>query len=104
MYGVHRGGRHFAWNEYKARANRRKHGISFEEATAVFDDPHARTIFDSEHSEDEDRFILLGMSSKTRLLVVCHCFLEKEGIIRIISARKANGQETETYQGQRHDA
>ena len=86
------------WDEDKARANWRKHGVSFEEATAVFDDAHACGIYDSVHSEDEDRFILLGMSSGARLLVVCHCYREDGSTIRIISARKANGQETKTYQ------
>jgi uncharacterized DUF497 family protein len=100
MYSVHHGGWYFVWDEEKARTNRRKHGISFEEAMAVFDDPHARGIYDSDHSEDEDRFILLGLSSGARVLVVCHCYREDGNAIRIISARKANGQETKTYQRQ----
>ncbi len=100
MYSVRRNEWRFVWDENKARANWRKHGVSFEEATADFDDPHARGIYDSDHSEEEDRFILLGMSSGTRLLVVCHCYREDGRIVRIISARKANGQETKIYQRQ----
>ena len=96
MYRVKRSGWRFAWNEAKARANQRKRGVTFEEASGVFDDPHARGFYDSEHY----RFIMLGMSSGTRLLVVCHCYREEGATIRIISARKANGQETKTYQRQ----
>lgn len=100
MYRVQRGERRFVWNEDKARSNLLKHGVSFEEATAVFDDPHARSYFDSDHSQDENRFILLGMTSGARLLIVCYCYRENGTTIRIISARKANGQETKTYQRQ----
>ena len=79
----------FVWDEKKARENLQKHQVSFEEAQTVFSDPNARMIFDLEHSTDEERFILLGISSGLRLLVVCHCYYEDDMVIRIISARKA---------------
>ncbi|OGS39414.1 MAG: hypothetical protein A2506_00135 [Elusimicrobia bacterium RIFOXYD12_FULL_66_9] len=104
MYNEHLNGLQFAWDESKECANRLKHGVSFSEAAAAFNDPHARRFFDSYHSEDEDRFILLGMSSRPRLLVVCHCYREEGRIIRIISARKADAEETQAYHLQRHDA
>jgi len=89
----------FIWNEIKADTNLNKHKISFNEAQTVFADPNARMIFDPEHSDDEDRFIILGISSALRLLVVCHCYRENDMIIRIISARKANKQEQKQYGG-----
>ena len=87
----------FVWDENKAEENLKKHKVSFEEAQTVFSDPNARMIFDPEHSEDEDRFILLGISSGLRLLVVCHCYREDDMVIRIISARKANKPEQKQY-------
>ncbi len=87
----------FLWDTTKADKNLKKHKIAFEEAKTVFNDPNARMIFDIEHSIDEDRFILLGISSGLNLLVVCHCYKEKGMIIRIISARKANKQEQKQY-------
>lgn len=87
----------FVWDEKKAEENLKKHKISFKEAQTVFTDPNARMIFDPEHSEDEDRFILLGISSALKLLVVCHCYREENMIIRIISARKARKQEQKKY-------
>ena len=87
----------FAWDEKKSRENRRKHGVSFEEARTAFYDPNALQFFDPDHSQSEDRFILLGISYKLRLLVVCHCYREKESVIRIISARKANKKEPQNY-------
>lgn len=87
----------FEWDEKKSKSNIRKHGVSFEEAQTVFYDESALLIHDSEHSEHEDRFVLLGMSARLRTLVVCHCFRKSEQIIRIISARKANRQETRQY-------
>jgi len=87
----------FVWDESKNRVNRRKHGISFEEAKTVFYDENAWEYFDPDHSEEENRFILLGMSARLRVLVVCHCFRERELVIRIISARRANRQEQEAY-------
>ncbi len=88
---------HFEWEKSKAAANIKKHGVSFEEAKSVFADERARLIVDPDHSEDEDRFILLGYSSTLRLLVVCHCYRSDESIIRIISARKANRHEAASY-------
>lgn len=87
----------FAWNEKKSRQNQRKHGVSFEEAQTVFLDENARRFFDPGHSEDEDRFIMLGMSARLRVLVVCHCFRESDSVIRIISARKADKGEARSY-------
>lgn len=88
---------HFEWDKSKATTNIKKHGVSFEEAKSVFADERARLIADPDHSEDEDRFILLGYSSTLRLLVVCHCYRSDESIIRIISARKANRHEAASY-------
>jgi len=87
----------FVWDEKKARENFISHKMSFEEAQTVFSDPNARMIFDTEHSGDEERFILLGISSGLRLLVVCHCYREDDMVIRIISARKANKNEQKQY-------
>jgi uncharacterized DUF497 family protein len=88
----------FIWDEEKNRSNRRKHGVSFEEAQSVFFDENAIQFFDSEHSKAEDRFIMLGMSFRLRMLVVCHCFREEDSVIRIISARKATKTEKRFYQ------
>src|SRR4026209_1982758 len=87
----------FEWDEAKSAANRRKHGISFAEAVTVFYDDNALLIGDPDHSEDEDRFFLLGLSIRLRNLVVCHCYREARGVIRIISARKADREEREEY-------
>jgi hypothetical protein len=87
----------FEWDERKAAANLRKHGISFEEAKSVFYDERAKLIDDPDHSENEDRFILLGLSSALNVLVVCHCYRTDSGVIRIISARKATARETKSY-------
>ncbi|MFZ2630467.1 MAG: BrnT family toxin [Desulfosalsimonadaceae bacterium] len=87
----------FEWDKRKEKTNIKKHGVSFEEAQAVFYDENAIQFFDPDHSDDEDRFILLGISFKLRILVVCHCFREDEGIIRIISARKADDDEENEY-------
>ncbi|HEU4484689.1 MAG TPA: BrnT family toxin [Povalibacter sp.] len=87
----------FEWDERKNRANRKKHGVSFEEARSAFLDENARVIPDPEHSEEEDRFILLGLSASLRILVVCHCYREEESVIRIISARKADREEQRQY-------
>ena len=89
----------FIWDKDKAEANSRKHGVSFTEAKTVFYDPNARMIFDPDHSEEEDRFILLGCSSHLRILVVIHCYREEDAVIRIISARKANKTEQRQYEG-----
>ncbi len=87
----------FIWDENKAHENRKKHKISFEEAQTIFTDPNARMIADLEHSIDEDRFVLLGISSALRLLVVCHCYREEDMLVRIISARKATRKEKKQY-------
>ncbi len=87
----------FEWDEPKAKANVKKHGVSFEEAKTVFYDERARLIADPDHSEDEERFIILGYSSGLKLLTVCHCYRIDEGVIRIISARKANRHEAASY-------
>lgn len=88
----------FEWDDNKARINWQKHGISFEEAQTVFYDENALLIDDPDHSEDEERFIILGLSSTARLLVVCHCYRASETVIRIISARKATRKETQYYE------
>jgi uncharacterized DUF497 family protein len=90
-------GLRFTWDASKDRSNRRKHGVSFDEARFVFYNENAREYADPDHSETEERFILLGMSARLRVLVVCHCFRESEAVIRIISARKADGTEQEEY-------
>ena len=87
----------FTWNPRKAKANVAKHGISFEEARTVFLDEYAVEFYDDEHSAWEDRFLLLGMSSRLRLLMICHCFRESDGLIRIVSARKATQRESAHY-------
>ena len=87
----------FEWDPAKATANLRKHGVSFEEAQSVFADERARLIDDPDHSEDEDRFILLGLSSSLRVLVVAHCYRSEGNVIRIISARKATREEQRYY-------
>lgn len=87
----------FRWDPKKDAYNREKHGVSFEEAKSVFYDEDARLINDPDHSEEEDRFILLGLSSSLRILVVCHCYRENESVIRIISARKATKSEARNY-------
>ena len=85
------------WDKQKSAANRRKHGVSFEEAASVFLDENALLIDDPDHSEDEERFILLGVSIRLRTLVVCHCYRQPEEVIRIISARKADKKERSAY-------
>lgn len=85
------------WDPGKARANLRKHGVAFDEARSVFYDEHAVEFYDDEHSEWEDRFLLLGLSSRLRLLLVCHCYREEDNVIRIVSARKATRAESEHY-------
>ena len=87
---------HFSWDNSKALLNKRKHGVSFEEAQTVFYDGNAIEYFDPDHSEDEDRFIMIGFSFKLRMLVVCYC-ARKGNTIRIISARKATRHEADNY-------
>lgn len=86
----------FEWDKRKSAANQRKHGVSFNEAATVFYDEHALFMADPEHSDLEDRFVLLGLSGTLRALVVCHCY-RGEDAIRIISARKATRKEREIY-------
>ena len=87
----------FEWDKEKNLENQRKHGVSFVEAQTVFFDENAVEFYDDEHSEWEDRFLLLGISTKMRVLLVCHCLRESGSIIRIISARKATKNERELY-------
>lgn len=87
----------FEWDPNKDRLNRRKHGVSFREAQTVFFDEHARLIDDPDHSDVEDRFVILGLSSALRALVVCHCYRRGGDVIRIISARKADPGERADY-------
>ena len=92
---------HFEWDARKAAANLRKHGVSFEEARAVFLDENALLRSDEDHSDDEDRFVLLGLSGRMRTLVVCHCYRQEDEVIRVISARKANSLERQQYEDRR---
>ena len=87
-YNVHMNDIRFEWDESKSRKNKRKHGVSFDEA---------QTVFLDENAMDEDRFIMLGMSFKLRVLVVCHCYRLDDKVIRIVSARKANNKEAGVY-------
>jgi len=87
----------FEWDRRKSRENKRKHGVSFEEAQTIFWDENAIQYYDPDHSKDEDRFIMLGMSFLLRVLVVCHCYRAKDSVIRIISARKADSDEKNAY-------
>jgi len=87
----------FEWDESKSRESKRKHRVSFDEAQTVFLDENAIRYYDPDHSEDEDRFIMLGMSFKLRLLVVCHCYRSDDKVIRIVSARRANKKEATIY-------
>ena len=89
----------FEWDENKNSSNINKHGVTFEEAISVFFDENALLIYDPDHSNQEDRFIILGYSARANLLVVCHCYRQNEEIIRIISARKATKNEQMTYGG-----
>jgi uncharacterized DUF497 family protein len=89
----------FIWDEKKAKSNVNKHGIAFDEAATVFDDDNARVIYDPDHSKEEDRFIILGLSCSMKVLVVCHCYRENDKQIRIISARKGDKKEQKQYWG-----
>ena len=88
---------YFDWDEKKNRINLEKHGITFEEASTVFFDDRAILFDDPEHSIDEDRFLLLGMSETAKVCIVCHCYRESDTVIRIISARQATKKEEERY-------
>lgn len=87
----------FEWDENKNQLNIQKHGVSFQEAITVFKDQNAVILTDDVHSENEERFLLIGLSHKYNILVVCHCYRSDETIIRIISARKATKNEKENY-------
>ena len=87
----------FEWDEPKSSVNRRKHGVSFEEAATVFTDEHALYLADPDHSDREQRYLLLGLSTAVRLLIVCHCYRSRESVVRIISARRANRRERAQY-------
>ena len=89
----------FEWHPTKSSANLRKHNVSFEEAQTVFYDENAVQFFDEEHSADENRFLLLGMSIEAKVLIVCHCERQDGEVIRIISARKATKRESVFYKG-----
>lgn len=87
----------FEWDENKNQANIEKHGISFLEASTVFYDENAVLFDDPDHSESEDRFLIIGFSQKARICIVSHCYRGNDGVIRIISARKATKRESEAY-------
>jgi uncharacterized DUF497 family protein len=89
----------FAWDEAKASANLKKHQVTFEEAKSVFFDEFGIQFFDEDHSSNEERFLMLGMSSGAKLLIVCHCERDHGATIRIISARKATKRESAFYRG-----
>jgi uncharacterized protein len=89
----------FEWDATKAAANVKNHRITFDEAKTVFHDDFAVQFFDNDHSSTEDRFLLLGMSSVAKLLIVCHCEREHGAVIRIISARRATKRESAFYRG-----
>jgi uncharacterized protein len=88
---------HFVWDARKSQGNLAKHGVSFGEAQTAFQDENAKVYFDPDHSDEEERFILLGLSFQLRVLVVCHCYRESETLVRIISARKADKGEQGNY-------
>ena len=89
----------FEWDEAKNRLIRKRHGVSFEEARTAFSDENARLTGDPDHSDDEDRFLLLGFSVRVRLLVVIHTYRPRDETIRIISARRADRSERSDYAG-----
>jgi len=88
----------FEWNPDKNKSNIKKHGVDFEEAETVFQDEMALELFDDEHSDNEDRYIIIGISSKTRELMVCHCYRNGGDVIRIFSARRATKNEITLYE------
>ena len=87
----------FEWDEKKNKSNIKKHGISFDEAKTVFFDENAMQFYDENHSDSEERFIMLGFSNHARMLIVCHCVKDNDSLIRIISARKATKNESKYY-------
>lgn len=97
MYNINMNKIEFEWDDNKAQINIEKHGVTFEEASTVFADENAILFDDPEHSEVEERFMLLGISGQAKMLIVCHCYRGDDNIIRIISARKATRNETTQY-------
>ena len=93
----------FSWDDKKNLLNQKKHGVSFEEAQTVFFDENALEYYDPDHSQDEDRYLLLGLSYRLRILVVSYCFRKNDSEIRIISARKATKKEQKAYTGESHE-
>lgn len=91
----------FVWDDEKAASNLRKHGVSFVEASTVFEDDRALYLEDPAHSEAEDRFLILGMSARSRVLLVAHCYRGELEVIRIVSARRASPAQRETYERRR---
>ncbi len=89
----------FEWDEQKNQSNTKKHKVTFEEAKTVFYDPSALIIHDPDHSAEEDRFLIMGLSQSLNVLIVCHCYRSNDEIIRIISARKADKDEIQQYGG-----
>jgi uncharacterized DUF497 family protein len=87
----------FEWDEKKNASNKKKHGVSFEEGKTVFVDENALLIHDPDHSDEEERFVMLGLSARLRVLVVCHNYMRDQASIRIISARKATRLEQKQY-------
>jgi uncharacterized DUF497 family protein len=85
------------WDDRKNEVNKKKHGVSFDEAKTVFYDENAIRYYDPDHSDDEDRFLMVGVSQKLRILIVCHCFREDDSVIRIISARRATKGEEDNF-------
>ena len=88
----------FDWDERKNKLNRKKHGIWFEEAVHIFEDPQVRFFLDQEHLNEEDRFVAIGQGSESSLLVVVHCYRDTDNIVRIISARRASRKERLFYE------
>ena len=99
IYSVNMDELRFEWDKSKNEQNQKKHGVSFEEAQAVFFDENAIQFYDDAYSEQEDRFLLLGISARLRILLICHCFRDEESVIRIISARRATKSEQQFYPG-----
>ncbi len=97
MYNVHMSETKFSWDPAKAESNKKKHKIAFEEATTVFYDPKAILLDDPDHSENEDRFLIVGMTWSSKTLIVSHCYWGSKDEIRIISARRATRKEKTTY-------
>ena len=96
-------GKFYDWDVNKNKTNIQKHGVSFKEAASTFHDENALYFDDEAHSQDEDRFIIIGKSKATRLLYVCYCYRESETVIRIVSARETTKYEAAFYGGVEHE-